>query len=132
MLLMQPVSVGSLDHQIIRLIHRQRRTDQRQARIAGIAAEGDKLPCFSAFRQPQLHTGGTKQMANIGESDLYALRCFDTLRVTARAQQPQYARRVLGRIDRIDSGTTGAHRPSVYPLCVGHLNVRRIHQHDPA
>ena len=128
---MQPVSVGRLDYQIIRLIHRQRRTDQRQARIADIAAE-DKLPCFSAFRQPQLHTGGTKQVTNIGKPNLYAFRCFDTLRVAARAQQPQYARRVLGRIDRIDSGTTGARRPSVHPLCVGHLNVRRIHQHDPA
>ena len=62
----------------------------------------------------------------------YAFRHFDTLRVAARAQQPQYARRVLGRIDRLHSGTTGARRSSVHPLCVGHLNVRRIHQHDPA
>ena len=97
---MQPVSVGRLDYQIIRLIHRQRRTDQRQARIADIAAE-DKLPCFSAFRQPQLHTGGTKQVTNIGKPNLYAFRCFDTFSIPAWTKQPQHTCRVLSRIDRV-------------------------------
>ena len=130
-LLMQPVSVGSLDHQIIRLIHRQRRTDQRQARIADIAAE-DKLPCFSVLRQPQLHAGCAEQMTDVCKPDIHALCCFDAFSIPAWTQQPQCTCRVLGRIDRVYRRATGAHRLSVQPLRIGHLNRSRVHQHDPA
>ena len=127
----QAVSVGGFDHEIIGLVYCQWVAEQRLIRIADVAAEYD-LSGFPVFRQPQLHAGRAQQMADVGKAELHTFCHTDPLCIAAGTHQMQHAGSVLGRIDRFNGRATGTRRFSVDPFRIGHLDVGRIHQHDPA
>ena len=71
-------------------------------------------------------------MADVREADDDVLPDLHALPVGARAQQREHALGILERIERLGRGAAGASGLAPPPLGLGHLDVRRVAQHDAA
>ena len=99
--------------------------------VADVAGKDDLL-FRAALGEPRLDARAAEQVADIREADDDVLSDLDALAVAARAQQAQHALHILERIQRLGRRLAGAGGLAPLPLGLGHLDVRRVAQHDAA
>ena len=125
------VAVSRFDHDIIRAVHGLRVAEDGLIDVAHVAGEDD-LFFHAGLRQPRLDTRTAEQMPHVGKANHDVFADLDALAVGARTQQLQQSLHVLQIIQRLRRGQPRALGLARLPLRVGHLDVRRIAQHDTA
>ena len=130
-LFMQAAAVGRFHDQHVRRVHGLRVAEDGLASVADIAGKDD-LFLNAVLRQPQLGARRAEQMPHVRKAQRHALRHAHALAVGARAEEPQRGERVVGGVQRLHGGPPRALGLARLPLRVGHLNVRRVQQHDAA
>ena len=126
---MAPITVGRLHQHIICLCRILRIADQRLIAVSDITGQNDLLLCLSFF-YPHLDGRGSKQMARVNETNPYALRNSYLLTISAAHKTPQHPFCIFHIIEWLHHLTACAHTLAVLPLCLKHLNVRAVTQHN--
>ena len=124
-----PITVGRLHQHIICLGRILRIADQRLIAVPDITGKDDLLLGLSFF-YPHLDRRGSKQMARVNETNLYPLRNSYLLTIPAAHKTPQRPFCIFHIIEWLHHLTACAHALAVLPLCLKHLNVRAVTQHN--
>ena len=125
------VAVGRLDEHVVRARDGLRVADDGLVGVADVAGKDDLL-FRAALGEPCLDARAAEQVADIREADDDVFPDLNALAVAAWAQQTQHALHVLERIQRLGRRLAGAGGLAPLPLGLGHLDVRRVAQHDAA
>ena len=124
----QPVAVGGFYHEVVRALHKLRVAEDGLIDVADIAAEADAA-LLAVFVQPYLYCRRAEQMPHVGQADGHAVIDLNYLVVPAGDHSPHYARDVVKVVYRLDRRAARAHGLAGFPLCLLHLDVRRVAQH---
>ena len=125
------VAIGRLDEHVVRARDGLRVAQERLIHVADVAGKDDLL-FHIALGEPRLDARAAEQVADVREADDDVLPDLHALPVGARAQQREHALGVLERIERLGRGASSAGGLASPPLGLGHLDVRRVAQHDAA
>ena len=127
---MQPVAVGGLDQDIIRLFHIFGILEDRLVFISEISGEYYLLRDIS-LGQPYFHCRRAQQMPHIRESDIYSFAYIHPV-VIGHRHEAAYRIVCIGHvIQRSEERYILASLClTVAPLRLEHLDMRRVSQHD--
>ena len=130
--LVQAVAVGRFHDDIVRLLRIGRILEQGLVLVADIAGKDD-LFLRPALGQPQLHAGGSQQVADVRKAEADALTEGIDLAVGIGGDETDQVHRVLHRIDGLEGFDPDAPLLLfVSPLRLHGLDVGGIAQHDVA
>ena len=128
-LLMETVTVGGLNHQIVCFRNGLGVLQQRLVEVAHVSAEHN-FPGFAVLCQPQLNGGGAKQMSHIRHPQDDSLSYPQRLLIPARTQKLDGSQGIFQGIAGFHNRLAGPLRLSAAPGCFGLLNVGRVPEHD--
>ena len=128
---MQPIAVGGFDDKVVAALHRLRILQNGLMRISHIAAEHQRT-LLSVLIQLQRDRGGAKQMPHVREACKNAVRDRHPRAVAAGLEQGDGSLGVVDVVQRLIAFAAGALGLSIAPFRLGHLNMRRVAQHDAA
>ena len=128
-LLVVPVAVGGLHDHVVRPLEQHRVPDDGLVDVADVSGEDDGLP-HVPFMELHRNGSGAQQVARVGKGGGHALAHADLLVVLAGMDVGHGAHGVLHGVDGLHKGTARALVAAVVVLCVGHLDVGAVHQHD--
>ena len=128
---METVTIGGFNHQIVRILHRFGVIQQRLIGIAHVTGKHD-FPGFTLLRQPQFNGRRAQQMADIRHPQVNSLSYLQLFPIANRAQQFDGCQGIIHRVGRLHQRFACTLCLSAAPLGFRLLNMSRVPQHDIA